>query len=559
MDAQISSWIATEGRLRNDLDLGGVYSFLQVHTGEEAWQVDQNGKLSPIEGSDLRDLLTSGYVANWSMLRLPPAGQIELLDPSDDGPVVRCTPEGGKPVTFYLDQETGLPLRWEMPQQERVALTVIEGWQESGGILFPAAWSESTGDPQYEMQFRLHDVTLHQQADPVWFSKPEEELADVVFLEEPPLRNIPIELNTVHIFVQGSVNGSSPLWWVLDTGASVTVLNRLTAERLGLEMQGSIEGRGAGEKTTEVNLIGGVTFSMPGVELRDQTVAAIDLEQIEKLIGRQLDGILGYDFISRFVVELDYAQRQMHLHDRSSWSYDGEGQVVPIELEGSQPHVSGRLILNGRDPIEGRYLIDTGASGQLHLARPFTEKHALTTDLERSYEHSGGFGVGGRSRSIVGRIDAFELGALRFPGPVCAFSRDERGAHADPNAAGLIGGQILERCRVFFDYERGSMILEPESNLEAPFAVDSLGLQLITGGRDDFHAFSVIGVVEGSPADRAGLREGDELRAFDGKPMVEWTVDRLWRHVQSLNADIEIEFERDGEPRRVIAHCAPML
>lgn len=560
MDATVHQWVARDGRARSELDLGGLYGFLMVRGEEGAWQVDQNGKRSLLEGTDLRDYVSATELLRWRMLYDRSTADFELLDsPDSPGPSVRVTPEGGEPVTFVLDPETHLPLRWENPEQERTEVATVEGWLTHEGVKLLAAWRESRGDPQYDAHFEVVDVVFHEEVDPALFAQPEEAPDDLVFTRTPPIRDIPVELNTVHLFLQASVNGSEPLWWILDTGASITVMNRATAERLGMELEGSIEGRGAGEGTTEVKLIGDVTLSLPGAELRGQTVAAIDLERIEALMGRPLDGILGYDFLSRFVVEIDYPARRLHLHERRGWNYEGRGEILRVVMESNQPHLRARLVLEGREPLEGLFLVDTGANASVIVGRPFTDTHDLLSALDESYHYDGGFGVGGRSRKIVGRIPALRLGSLGVEQPLVGFARDEKGAHADPDVAGIIGGEVLARSLVFFDYERSRMILEPRDEWDAPYPADSFGLIFTTDGRGDFHRFTVIDTIEGSPAARAGLREGDRLVEIGGRPAASWSTHEIWEATRGRSRDLPLTIERDGERIGIVVECRPML
>jgi hypothetical protein len=41
-----------------------------------------------------------------------------------------------------------------------------------------------------------------------------------------------------------------------------------------------------------------------GARVADQLVSTVPLDALEAPLGRPLDGILGYDFLSRFIVEL---------------------------------------------------------------------------------------------------------------------------------------------------------------------------------------------------------------------------------------------------------------
>src|SRR5215213_4735410 len=52
---------------------------------------------------------------------------------------------------------------------------------------------------------------------------------------QAPVARVPFEMNGNSIYLQARVNGSEPRWFVLDTGAGVTVLNATTAESLGLK------------------------------------------------------------------------------------------------------------------------------------------------------------------------------------------------------------------------------------------------------------------------------------------------------------------------------------
>jgi C-terminal processing protease CtpA/Prc len=81
-----------------------------------------------------------------------------------------------------------------------------------------------------------------------------------------------------------------------------------------------------------------------------------------------------------------------------------------------------------------------------------------------------------------------------------------------PGLAGNIGGAVLRRFVVTFDYARNAVWLAPNARLAAPFDVDRSGLRIHAndGG------FDVVAVMAGSPADEAGLRVGDRIVAVDG-------------------------------------------
>lgn len=553
LDGTIQEWVDASGRHRLELDLGGMIHVEQRYDGKEAWGVDQNGKVARMTGQELEGELTSVYDATFSCLvpgRMK--GTVEALGKDKDGKLdmLAITPEGGRRTTWYLDPQTHLPVRSERPEAERVQTTELTDWKEFGGVLFPTHQRTSTGDPKYEVAATLQELQAGVPVDDALFAKPQESVNDVRFSQGNEVRDIPLEFNTVHIFLQANLQGK-PLWFVLDSGAGSTVVNAVTARELGLEMAGSIEGRGAGEGSVDVQLIKNVSVEVKGATstatVDGQTVAAIDLTPVETLMGRQVDGILGYDFISRFVMTIDYHGARLHLRDRHGYEYKGSGKVVPLRLQDKLPQVHLTVTVPGVAPLDGEVLVDTGAGAVLGFARPFHQAHGLTDHLKKSVSFEGGFGVGGVSRSVLARIDAIDLGGLSFARPVCGFSQDEKGAGADPNRAGLIGGELLRRCTVIFDYERERMVLEPNADFGSPFTMDGLGIVWTTGGRGKWHEFTVRALLPGAPADKAGVKVGDRLVSLDGISLQQLTTHKLWGMFREDRRKVHLVLEREGK------------
>lgn len=562
LDGTGEEWSTSDGRHHQTADVGGLFHVETVYDGENGWQLDQNGKVSALAGTNLRGEITAAYLSSWSHLlhgRMPGSAKYIGVEDSTGLQTIRFYPAGGDSVTFYLDGESFLPARSEQPAQERTLTLTYSDWRPVEGILFPGRFTQSTGDPQYDASGEIIEVTLNAEPPQGTFGKPKESANDFQFTEGESARDIPIELNTVHIFLQARVNGSDPLWFILDTGAALSVLNTATAADLGLKMAGKIEGRGAGEGSVEVNLVPDVSFDLPGVKLTGQTVATVPLSKIEERVGRPIDGILGYDFISRFVTEIDYENLKLSLFDKSSYQYSGDGAVVPMDIEDSTPRIEALVAPPGREPIECRLLVDTGANAAIDFARPFTEKNDLLSSLSKKFFYVGGAGIGGESKSYVGRIDNVEVGGLKFNSPICGFSMDEGGAGADPNNAGLLGGEILSRCTTTFDYEHGRIILEPNSKFGSPFEGDMGGISWTTGGRGDFHSFTVLRILPDSPAAAAGIEAGDRLVSVDGVPAAEFTVHKLWKYFRQDGREVGVIVQRNAEKISRTFHLRPLI
>ena len=158
-----------------------------------------------------------------------------------------------------------------------------------------------------------------------------------------------------------------------------------------------------------------------------------------------------------------------------------------------------------------------------------------------------GMGVGGETKAYVGRIKTLEIGGLKFINPVAGFSQDKAGAGANKFRAGLIGGEILSRCTVIFDYERGEMVLEPNGNFEDPYNIGMSGLYVQTGGRGDWDTISVRKVLPDSPAAAAGIEAGDIITSIDGRPASEYSMSDLAEYFKRDGQMVRLELARNGK------------
>lgn len=100
--------------------------------------------------------------------------------------------------------------------------------------------------------------------------------------------------------------------FVLDTGAAATVVDSEAALELGLEEQHRLVGRGAGGDV-EMGMVEVRSIRVGDSEVRDLTCLVMDLGGLRERIVDPIDGILGYDFLSRFVLTIDYGQRALTL------------------------------------------------------------------------------------------------------------------------------------------------------------------------------------------------------------------------------------------------------
>ncbi len=376
-----------------------------------------------------------------------------------------------------------------------------------------------------------------------------------MFSREGEVR-LPFEHYYGLIFLSVRVNGAEPMSFVFDTGASLTIINEQSAARLGLNLRGQrrIAGRDSGEGAINFAFAKGVAIDLGAMQFAPDQVGVMSLAQVEKFLGHPMDGILGGDFIRRYVVEIDYAGKALTLYEPKTY-HAGHGganaETLALKMIGVYPCVSARLKLPGREALDVLFGIDTGAAaaGALILNSPFVTRHKLIESMPEVFPGFTG-GMSGESRLVSGRAESLTLGRTAVLNPIVSFSQATKGALSwkDPN--GLLGSEIWRRFRVTLDYSRKQMRLEPDDSLRDPFETDMSGLRLAAEGAD-FKTLRIIAVRPDSPAAAAGLREGDVLFSLDDQPISAITLFKAQQMLQQDGREILLRVSRGTEQLQV--------
>ena len=281
---------------------------------------------------------------------------------------------------------------------------------------------------------------------------------------------IHFELADSLIFMQASINGSHPLWMMLDTGSSVTVFDESVSKMLGIRflVEGNVDGPGQGS-SQKLAFASHTTLMFGGEELGDQTVATLPLDWFSREVGRSTDGFLGSNVFRNYVVEIDYANQVLRFYDPAAYSYSGSGQHLPLQFIWNDiPTVRAEVVMQDGTAITGTFLVDSGATTALWLTKDFSEAHPESLSAQETVELPSVVAVGGELSARLGHVAAVRLGGFLVSMPLTQFSQNSSGIFAAPNVAGTIGAQTLRQFKVIFDYAHGEMILEPNEHYSDP-------------------------------------------------------------------------------------------
>lgn len=360
---------------------------------------------------------------------------------------------------------------------------------------------------------------------------------------------IPFELVNKNIYLQVKVAQSRPLWFVLDTGDKYAGIDLATAKSLGLELGDKVPVSGGGKDVVFAYFLKNSSFSIIGLDGFSQPLfMAVPFGELSKVSGHEFAGILGFDFISRFVVEIDYTKKTVTLHDKAGYQYHGDGESLPITFNAaSHPQLRAEVIDTGHPPLDGTFVIDLGSAATLMFNKPFVDEEHFLQSGRVTVPWLEGRGFGGVIAGSVGRIKGIKIGRFLIENPVAIFTQASSGPFASADAAGNIGAGILEKFKIILDYGHNRIILEPNSKLTDPLEYNRSGLSLVSLGPDD-KIFEIDAIADNSPASEAGLKVGDILTTINGHPAAQYTLSEIRRRIQQ---ECDLTVERGNERLRV--------
>jgi len=315
------------------------------------------------------------------------------------------------------------------------------------------------------------------------------------------------------MIVEVSINGSTKLNMILDSGATATLLTELTEEdSLALNYNSLIEIKGLGTGP------GVMAYRSQGNELRagkiklgNQTVYVLreNIFSLSNHVGYKINGILGADFFQNNVVRINYNTQIITIYE--SESYKTPKGYVPIAMTIDKNRMYITLPVTGSNWTvrNATLLLDTGAEVTAWF-RSFGDDR-IEIPEKRIYRYIGQ-GLNGVIEGHLGRINQINMKGHTLKAPVVAFpdslSIAEVISVADRD--GIIGGQLLNRFNLIFDYPKRTLWIKPNSNFKKPFTYNIAGLELSIENR--FLALpEVCNVSKNSPADRAGILVGDQI------------------------------------------------
>jgi len=249
---------------------------------------------------------------------------------------------------------------------------------------------------------------------------------------------LPFERAHDGVFVEARVKGER-LWFVVDSGASHTLLDAAVARRLGIRATESSTIGGAGSGRVPVEIAKDQSLRLGGLTLEGVDLRLLDLAPLAAAWDRRVDGIVGYDLLCHTAVTIDYAAKTLTIGAKP------RGEPLPLTFEGGWSFVEGTIKVPGNAPVTDRFLVDTGS--QDAVDHPIIAKS--TGPLRRT---QSGNGIGAATPGVIGATEWFRIGRFTIGSTTSSCC-------GNPATSRLLGAQLLSRFRVTFDYPHARLYL----------------------------------------------------------------------------------------------------
>ncbi len=303
-------------------------------------------------------------------------------------------------------------------------------------------------------------------------------------------------------------NFPDTLNFIFDTGSGGISLDSTTCLRLKIQPQISDKTIRGIAGIRKVKFAYGQSLRLPGLSVDSLNFHVGDYDILTSVYGEKIDGIIGYSFLSRYIVRIDYDSLKIYVYSKGSIKYPKGGYLLRPILAGL-PIQSARI--KDDADILSRFYFDTGAGLCLLLSSDFVSDSALINDKKKKPVLTQAEGLGGKADMKLTTVKDFRLGPYRFRNVPAYIFDDEYNVTSYPSLGGLIGNDILRRFNVILNYDRREIHLTPNSHFRDPFdySYTGLGIYWIDG------QIEVQDVMKDSPAEKAGFKPGDIIFAVN--------------------------------------------
>ena len=367
--------------------------------------------------------------------------------------------------------------------------------------------------------------------------------------------SLPFEVVNNLIIVKVVLNNTLPLKFIVDTGVRTSILTDKTfSDILNISYSRKITIPGAGgEKLVDAYIAPNIRLDIEGVVGNGHAILVLeeDLLQLKNFLGKNVQGILGFELFSRFIVDINYQNRVMTLYEPDAFARKKlEGRrkylTLPITVEDTKPYCYADLVYRNGKRFKAKFMIDTGATHAILLDVNSSEEVDIP---EPSIESHLGRGLAGDINGKIARLKKVDFDQFHFDEVICTFPEKEfyLQGYEKVYRNGTLGGEILSRFRVIFNFMDGYLYLKKNRRYRDSFDYNMSGVIVKAEGLY-LNTFKILEVRRNSTADMADVKAGDVILRINNNASHSLKLNEINGIFNSKeNKVIRLELLREGQ------------
>ena len=376
-------------------------------------------------------------------------------------------------------------------------------------------------------------------SDPGMTLKAQSQIKDLGFMD-PNQSKVSFKFKFINnlIIVPVIINDSDTMHFILDTGLSTSIMTEISmgdSLSLNYTRQVKLNGLGQGDPVDALHSYGNI-FYISGIRGMNQDLYIL----LQK----------------NFIVGINYESKIITFHNPKKYKpsrRQKKGVTLPLTIHHTKPYLFGTIIREDGLEIPVKLLLDTGASHALWIDVESDENLELPDNAANIFL---GKGLNGDIHGKIGRINKFAIGSFSFDKPIVAFpdTLSAGDALGRDNRNGSLGSELLRRFHVLIDYPNNQITLLPNSQYRSGFKLNRSGID-IEAPLPGLPFYIISNIRKGSPADKAGLRKGDEINFVNGKNVVNMNINDIYSFLQKrAGYKVRLNITREGYNFKVVLY-----
>lgn len=344
-------------------------------------------------------------------------------------------------------------------------------------------------------------------------------------------------------------NKKDTLNFVLDTGSAGISLDSQTVDALGLATEPSdrfVKGIGGVRK---VKYTRNHTLKFPGLNVEKLDFHINDYEILSAVYGVRVDGIIGFSFLIRYILSVDFDNQVIKVYSPGEFDYPNGGYMLNVTFNGLPTYPA---FIKDVKNNWARYYLDTGAGLNFLVSKGYYDDTS-SINKKAPMVVTQAEGIGGKMQMFLTTVKQVRLGPYRFRRVPTYVFDDEFNVTSYPTICGLIGNDILRRFNLVINYQKQQIHLSPNSHFADPFDYAYTGLSIYY----ENDAVVVEEIMKDSPAEKAGFKKGDIIYGVNN--YIGNNIQMIKDRLQSAGEKVKVLIVREGKLDLITMKVASIL